>query len=135
MDRGDVDGDLVAAGVLFIPGRDSPLLLEAADSALDRMAGPIVLKRRPAVATGAATALAVADLVDRLGNGVADPAFAQVTASGIETLSVGRHATFPTRFIDQGSSRSPAAGIRYLLGNERASDALLDLTERLRRWR
>ncbi|GHG93403.1 hypothetical protein GCM10017674_23090 [Streptomyces gardneri] len=60
-----------------------PVLLETVDPALNRVAGLVVLSvegRR--AATGAATALAVADLVGRLGDGAADPASAQVSTVG-----------------------------------------------------
>lgn len=81
MDGGDLDCHFETDGEFVVEGGHGPVLLEAADSGLDRMPGLVVLPVEGGrAATGPATSLAVADLVGRFGNRAPDAAPPQVGA-------------------------------------------------------
>lgn len=113
MDRGDLDSGLEADGQLVETSRHRPMLLEPANSALDRVTRLVILPvegRR--AATIAAAALAVADLVGRLGDRAPAPASAQVGTVGARGVClVSPHS--------QGfASGAPTAGLGHSDGFE-----------------
>src|SRR5215207_9692278 len=109
-DRSDEHGRLESDGELVEAAGDGSVALEAIDPALDGMTPLVVLaveRRRPAAR--AATALAVADLVGRLGNGAGDTASAQVVPIG--PGGIGLVASHPIR--SGARAARPVAGHAY----------------------
>jgi hypothetical protein len=104
-DRSDEHGRLESDGELVEAAGDGSVALEAIDPA--PLVALAVERRRPAAR--AATALAVADLVGRLGNGAGDTASAQVVPIG--PGGIGLVASHPIR--SGARAAGPVAGHAY----------------------
>lgn len=102
MDRRDPDGRLEPDGGLVTASGVRPVPLETADLPLDRVADLVGPGSRGRAATGPAAALAIADLVGRLGDRAPDFAPAQVgtiRAGGVRPVAAHpqRSVSWPFR--------------------------------------
>ena len=94
----DGDGRLVGLACLVVASGDRAVLLEAVEAALDDVALLVELLVEDAwPASVAASAGSAGPLVATFGNGVADPAFAQVVPASSTARSAAPEASIKTR--------------------------------------